>query len=933
MKYFLFTILFILTLGSNLYSQKIIGKVQDSKTLEGLPFANVFINNTTIGTVTDINGDFILSSLSDPGTYELIFSFVGYESYKMKITVEESQINVGIIKLVPSEIQLNTVEVSSTRDKEWEKKLKKFKKIFLGDDQLASACTILNPWVIDFPQDKAGNKFIAKASEPIEIENKALGYKVNFYLTNFWHNASEYSIVGNARFSELQNGDAKQVANWNRNRSNSYQRSVQHLFKSMIEHKINGEGYTLYTDTKDYNNAIVRSSLFYSQVGKTVVVLDTNGLVAPDIQKGFYKISLKERTEVHDRKVKADVRVYEDVFGLVSWISLKKGFAVVNRNGYAKNPADVVVSGDMSAGRVANMLPLDYKPEQTDTKAIKVANKIDYSIYQEQVYLHTDKPYYYSGETIWFKGYLNYATPVWRDSLSRTVYVELVDRALKKVVMSKTLEIVNGTFYNQFDLPDMLPEKVYYLRAYTNFGRNYGNDNLFTRPLPVLNLTDKVNSTPPPNGILQDQDELLMITADKRVYKPHEKITLTLISKDEVDVPVSTNISVTVVDSAQVTPLVTSNTIKDDYPIRKAEDGAVKELPFTLEYGVNFSGIFLNDKKEPERASLSVVQLNSDNLGITQSDDEGLFMVSGFLFYDTATFSIQATRGKGEAYGNAVFIARSEAPIEFSEEEFQLEIINTEFPQRVLSKYEAAKDARLLKDVVIESDKIEEENQPGYRVKRPYGKPDYVITKKDINASYGDLLKTLPGKVPGLVVRDVLNNGEQARRVVYIQRGGTNSSLLFPKEVIVTINDAMISGTPEEILSSIDPATVETIEVKSGVNVLYGSLGGNGIVSVYTRKDIEKPKSSKSLPIMKVQGYARSREFIAPDYEDPTSNNRVDQRATLYWNPNIVTEAKTGTATLSFFAADLPGKYRVVAEGVNQKGKPVQALYFIIIEK
>jgi hypothetical protein len=934
MKPFLFFILFSVSLSSPLFSQAISGRVLDAKTSEGLPFANVFINNTTLGTVTDTNGDFILNAFNEPGAYELIFSFVGYETYKLKIVVEESPIKVGIIKLVPSEIELNTVEVSSTRDKEWEKKLKKFKKIFLGDDQLASACTIINPWVIDFPQDKSGNRFLAKASEPIEIENNALGYKVNFYLADFWHNASEYSIVGNALFSQLKNGDAKQIGNWDRNRKNSYQRSVQHLFKSMIEHKIKGSGFTLYTDTEDYNNAIVRSSLFYSQVGKTVVALDTSALVVPDVQKGFYKISLKGRIEVHDRKEKADVRVYEDVFGLVSWISLKKGFVIVNKDGFAKNAADVVVSGDMSAGRVANMLPLDYKPEENITEAIEAANKIDFSIYQEQIYVNTDKPYYYPGETIWFKGYLSYATPVWRDSISRTVYVELIDQGLKRVVMSRTVEIVNGTFYNQLDLPDVMDEKVYYLRAYTNFARNYGSENLFVRPLPILSITNKVHPAPTRDTFLQEQEELLIISSDKKVYKPHEKITLTLESKDDVDVPVTANISVSVVDSIQVEKLPISGSITQDFPIRKSVNSStLKELPFAVEYGIVFSGVFMNDKKEPERASLSVVQLNPDNFGITQSDDEGLFTVSGFSFYDSATFSISATRGKSEAYGKAVFIERNHAPIEMTDNEFQLEIVKTEFPQRVVPKYELPKDTRLLKDVVIESDKIEEEYQSGYRVKRPYGKPDYVITRKDINASYGDLLKTLPGKVPGLVVRDILNNGELTRRAVYIQRGGQNSSITFPKEVIVTINDAMVSGTPDEILSSIDPASVETIEVKTGVNVLYGSLGGNGIVSVYTRQDVQTSKSSKTLSIMKVPGYARPRDFVSPDYEHPASKTQVDQRSTLYWNPNVVTDAKTGMATVSFFAADTPGKYRIIAEGVTQKQEPIRYEFTIEVMK
>jgi hypothetical protein len=43
-----------------------------------------------------------------------------------------------------------------------------------------------------------------------------------------------------------------------------------------------------------------------------------------------------------------------------------------------------------------------------------------------------------------------------------------------------------------------------------------------------------------------------------------------------------------------------------------------------------------------------------------------------------------------------------------------------------------------------------------------------------------------------------------------------------------------------------------------------------------------------------------------------------DYHSTLYWNPNVSTNPDTGTATLSFFAADLPGEYRIVMEGVTK---------------
>ncbi len=920
-NYSMLTLLLIFV-ATTLNAQNITGRVVDSKTSEVLPFANVFLNNTTMGTVTDTNGEFVLRSIKEPGTYELVVSFVGYESYKTKVVIGEGTLQMNTIKLIPSEIQLSNVEVAGTRDKEWEKNLKKFKKIFLGGDKLASASTILNPWVIDFPQDSKGAKFIAKASAPIEINNEALGYQVVFYLAGFWSDGDGYSITGNARFNELKNNDAKKIEKWQTNRKNAYQHSTHHLFKSIIERRIKGEGFDLYTETDAFKNATSRSSQFYSELGQTVIRYDTAALVIPDVQKDYYRIALKGRVEVHYRKEKARVRVYRDVFGPVSWIRLNKDVVIVNKDGFPKSPADVVVSGDMNSVRVAGMLPLDYKPEPTS-----VADKINFSMYQEQLYVHTDKPYYYPGETIWYKGYVNYATPAWRDSLSRTAYVELIDRSLKSVVISKTVEINKGVFDNDFRLPDTLTAKMYYLRAYTNFNRNFGDENLFVKPLPVLHLNDKVNQD---NAVETLQESPLVIVSDKKVYKPREKITLTLTLKDDEDQPMSSNLSLVVTDSAQVVPLAFPGTIVERFPLKEMENNQLgKDMPFQIEYGINFSGQFLNESNKPEKATLSVLQLNPNNFAMAQSDDEGFFSVNGFSFYDTATFSVQAMRGKDKAYGRGEFVPNKLAAIDFNESEYKIDLSKMESVQRVIPDYEA-KGVIVLQEVEIRSTKIEEQFQEGYRAKRPFGKPDYVVKKKDINASYGNLLQTLPGKVPGLIIRQANNDGEGTKWVVYIERGGKNSSILFPKEVIVTVNDVLAFGTPEQILSSIDPATVESVEVKTRVNVLYGLQGGNGIVAVYTKKEFEQMQSTKGMALMKVPGYLRSRKFNSPDYANSgTDTTKIDYRSTIYWNPEMITDMKTGITTVSFFAADLPGKYRIIAEGVAQNGEPVRCVYFV----
>ena len=58
---------------------KIAGKVVDAATGESLPGVNVVIDGTTLGTATDLDGDYFIANLQS-GTYAVRASFVGYQA-------------------------------------------------------------------------------------------------------------------------------------------------------------------------------------------------------------------------------------------------------------------------------------------------------------------------------------------------------------------------------------------------------------------------------------------------------------------------------------------------------------------------------------------------------------------------------------------------------------------------------------------------------------------------------------------------------------------------------------------------------------------------------------------------------------------------------------------------------------------------------------
>lgn len=92
------------------------GKVVDNSNAEVVPFVNVLVSGTQIGTTTDLDGEFSLEVEKLPVTIE--FSFVGYESKSETVTDAAKKIT---IQLTPSSINIDEADVKGSRISEKQK--------------------------------------------------------------------------------------------------------------------------------------------------------------------------------------------------------------------------------------------------------------------------------------------------------------------------------------------------------------------------------------------------------------------------------------------------------------------------------------------------------------------------------------------------------------------------------------------------------------------------------------------------------------------------------------------------------------------------------------------------------------------------------------------------------------------------------------------
>jgi outer membrane receptor protein involved in Fe transport len=116
---FLIITLFICTISIAQNKGTISGVLTDKEmNNEVLPFANVLIKGTNISANTDIDGKYSINV--NPGTYTIIFSFVGYESVEKSVTVKASETVTLNQVLSSGGYTLKDVVVKSTANREKE---------------------------------------------------------------------------------------------------------------------------------------------------------------------------------------------------------------------------------------------------------------------------------------------------------------------------------------------------------------------------------------------------------------------------------------------------------------------------------------------------------------------------------------------------------------------------------------------------------------------------------------------------------------------------------------------------------------------------------------------------------------------------------------------------------------------------------------------
>lgn len=127
-------------------------------------------------------------------------------------------------------------------------------------------------------------------------------------------------------------------------------------------------------------------------------------------------------------------------------------------------------------------------PEGEDFRVRLVKSMLDFvgKLPQEKVYLHTDRDHYEAGDKVWLRAYLANAITHQESKYSRYVYVELLDRQ-DSIYARVKLAYQDSVFAGYVPLSKKLPQGDYFLRAYSYWMQNAGDDYIGRKKIRVIN--------------------------------------------------------------------------------------------------------------------------------------------------------------------------------------------------------------------------------------------------------------------------------------------------------------------------------------------------------------------------------------------------------------------------------------------------------------
>ena len=356
------------------------------------------------------------------------------------------------------------------------------------------------------------------------------------------------------------------------------------------------------------------------------------------------------------------------------------------------------------------------------------------------------------------------------------------------------------------------------------------------------------------------------------------------------------------------------------------------ELPYPVEKMVSsISGklLFLRNQKPVPNGQITLFSINADVALDTVTNEEGEFVFDNLMLTDSIKFTVQGRTAKGGDKVEVVLDALPGMPVSATKNRADL-LLDVPAAVTTYTRRATTSDS-LLQTLGLESRIIHLDEVTVTATGRPRfprssnmngpGNADQVLTGNELTACL-TLRACLEGRLAGVVFRTVHTNfGPMG--APHSTRGGA---------MLVVVDGWMMDPNSESGQSDIggifeqgmlDASQIVSIEVlrSPSLTTVYGRGGQNGVIIITTHGWRPGTVPNYSTKFYAPKGFSNVREFYSPKYGVSKLFDAIaDRRTTVYWNPDVSTDV-SGSASFQFFNTAVPGRYRVVIEGIGAGGQ------------
>ena len=561
------------------------------------------------------------------------------------------------------------------------------------------------------------------------------------------------------------------------------------------------------------------------------------------------------------------------------------------------------------AGFLQLLVPSEIAISQIIGKYGESASQIS----REIIYLDTDREIYIAGDNLFFKIYLYDKDKKKLSGRSKIAYIIVCNSKNKKIIQS-SIVLSEGMSYSSFQLPDTLETGIYQIIAYTNWMKNFGESAFFRKQLMIANKFDADLTTYFPDlkkegesGQKSEKNNCLTISTGRGIYGQREKVTLML--SLPADCPANVSISVAEnppekFNNETLTGTLSTVTGSNNQTV-VGKTAHKKMCEYLIEDKGSIISGFVHDSTST--AGIAVVLSTPDSVpnilySVTNTAGRFFFQLDDFYYNKELYINIpdqnketKATFSLDDKYALSGDHCSAATPLSYQSKQF-------------IKKCQAI--ANINKTYKIQS--VLKETEPAISIIRRniYYEADHNVLLKDY-VPLNNFTEIVREILPYIRLRKY-DYGYEAEIV-------DPENKIYLKNPAVFLNGMLVNNINNIInLGSDKIHRIETITHRR----IYGSLGLNGILSVFTTADVRNDRlvSPRSLHLMPIT-FQHHTQYIIPEYstDKERASRNPDFRQLLYWNPSLKING-TVSIPVEFYTSDNKGNYMINVEGITSDG-------------